>query len=188
MSAQPNPHQRINLGKASVLIADASPGGLGVLLNILSGFGVRSFHKCSASAEAQSILRDSVVDLVITDSTLADTTGYDFVRWLRQSKVEPNCYAPVVMLTGHTRVSNITKGRDCGANFVVAKPLTAAVMLERILWVARENRPIIDAGEYVGPERRFRTLGPPPGVAGRRREDQAQASNSAPSTPQAKRA
>ena len=190
MSDPFNAHQRINLAKASVMLADASPGGLGVLLNILAGFGVRNFHKCSTSVEAQAALHNNVMDLIITDATLADTTGYDFVRWLRQSRIEPNCYSPVILLTGHTRVSNITKGRDCGANFVVAKPLTAAVMLERILWVARENRPIIDAGDYVGPERRFKSLGPPPGIMGRRKEDQtAQSGDSAAETnPQPMRA
>jgi hypothetical protein len=36
--------------------------------------------------------------------------------------------------------------------------------------VAKEGRPFLFSGEYVGPDRRFRDVGPPNGV-GRRRED-----------------
>jgi len=45
-------------------------------------------------------------------------------------------------------------------------------MLERIVWVAKEGRPFLFSGTYVGPDRRFRDGGPPDGI-GRRREDLA---------------
>ena len=41
-------------------------------------------------------------------------------------------------------------------------------MLERILWIAREQRPFV---AYAGPDRRFKFDGPPEGGAGRRRDD-----------------
>ena len=56
---------------------------------------------------------------------------------------------------------------------MVAKPLVPAVLLERMLWVARSNRKFVESEAYVGPDRRFRAAGPPEGVAGRRAEDRA---------------
>ena len=61
--------------------------------------------------------------------------------------------------------------RDVGANFVVAKPLSAAVLLQRVLWVGRDRRPFVNAENYVGPDRRFKFEGPPPGTEGRRESD-----------------
>lgn len=64
----------------------------------------------------------------------------------------------------------VQNARDCGAHYIVKKPLTPVVMLERILWIARESRPFIECDVYVGPERRHKNEGPPNGVP-RRRDD-----------------
>jgi hypothetical protein len=81
-----------------------------------------------------------------------------------------------MMIQGHTPVDLIQKARDCGANFVVAKPITPRLLLERILWVAQEARPYIELDGYVGPDRRFHNLGPPGGPGtGRRRSDKLEA-------------
>ena len=45
------------------------------------------------------------------------------------------------------------------------------VLLERILWAAREERQFIECDTYLGPDRRFKNEGPPIGVEGRRRDD-----------------
>jgi hypothetical protein len=44
-------------------------------------------------------------------------------------------------------------------------------MLERILWVAREQRGFVACDSYAGPDRRFKFDGPPAGGPGRRRDD-----------------
>ena len=54
---------------------------------------------------------------------------------------------------------------------MVAKPITPKVLLERIFWVAREDRAFIECDTYVGPDRRFKHEGPPPGTDGRRKDD-----------------
>jgi hypothetical protein len=43
---------------------------------------------------------------------------------------------PVILVTGHTRTSQIFKLRDAGQLCHVAKPITPKVLLERIVWVA----------------------------------------------------
>ena len=65
----------------------------------------------------------------------------------------------------------IFKLRDAGSNYVVAKPITPKVLLERIFWVAREERAFIECDSYIGPDRRFKHEGPPPGTDGRRKDD-----------------
>jgi hypothetical protein len=80
------------------------------------------------------------------------------------------------VIQGHTPVDQIHKARDCGANFVVAKPITPRLLLERVLWIAQESRPFIELDGYVGPDRRFQNNGPPGGPGtGRRRTDRAEA-------------
>jgi hypothetical protein len=44
-------------------------------------------------------------------------------------------------------------------------------MLERLNWVARDDRVFIECGAYCGPDRRIKREGPPPGIEGRRADD-----------------
>ena len=60
------------------------------------------------------------------------------------------------MTASHIRRGRVAEARDCGANFVVTKPFSPTLLLERILWVARDSRPFLEVGDYLGPDRRFR--------------------------------
>jgi hypothetical protein len=64
----------------------------------------------------------------------------------------------------------VTKARDCGANFLLTKPIMPHSLMERVIWVAQEARPFIELDTYAGPDRRFKNVGPPDGVK-RRRSD-----------------
>ena len=48
------------------------------------------------------------------------------------------------------------------------RPEAAALLLERILWMARDPRPFVEAGDYIGPDRRFRDEDLPEGMEERR--------------------
>jgi len=166
--AQFDDTRRINLERARVLLVDDNPFSLSILASALHGFGIGTIHRCSGAEEAKRIARVQPVDLVIIDCNLPDPDGFDFVDWLRHSGLEPNAYTAVVMVTGHTQRSKVHKARDCGANFIVAKPITPRVLLERILWVARDPRPFVEVGRYLGPDRRHKHQPPPAGLDDRR--------------------
>jgi CheY-like chemotaxis protein len=165
-----NPNAWINLEKASVLLLDANPWSQQITKQILFGFGVRAPFVCNSPSEARAVIGADEVNLLIVSDVLPDSTGYEFVNWLRRSEIEPNAFSPTIIVSGHTKRSNIRAARDCGANFILAKPVSVQVMLERVIWVAREGRPFIDTGEYLGPDRRFHDEGPP-ATGGRRRSD-----------------
>ena len=65
------------------------------------------------------------------------------------------------MTAAHLRRSRATEARDCGASFVIVKPFSAITLLERIVWVSRDQRPFLEVGDYFGPDRRFRDGSPP---------------------------
>jgi CheY-like chemotaxis protein len=161
---------RINMEKASVLLLDPNPWSQQITKQILFGFGVRSPYICESAAEAREVLEAHDVNLLVISDVLGETTGYEFVSWMRRAGIGPNSFSPTIIISGHTKRSNIHAARDCGANFILAKPVSVQVMLERVLWVARDGRTFIDTGKYLGPDRRFRSLDPSDGVM-RRRDD-----------------
>lgn len=168
------PSQYINLDKAKALIVDDNPQSLDILVGVLTSFGLRNLVRKADGKEAQEELKYQAFDLILLNGSLPEMDGYDLTRWLRREADETNRMAPVILVTSHTRRSQVEKARDCGANFIVTKPISPAVMLERILWVARGDRMFIECDAYVGPDRRWRNLGPPVEFPdGRRRDDQS---------------
>ncbi len=170
-----SPADRVNLEKLAVLIVDNNTQSLEIMGQVVMGFGIRNITKCQTVKEAKGVILRGPIDFVLCEAQLQDEDGYAFLRWIRREVPEPNKYVAAVVVTGHTRISQVMKARECGAHFIVAKPITPAVLLQRIFWVSKDDRMFIDCESYVGPDRRFRRLGPPPGVKGRRSDDLSEA-------------
>lgn len=161
---------RLNLAKASVLVIDGSQHSLEVTSQIVRGFGVASVHRCDNLEDAEKLAKKAV-DLVVIDPSIGDGGGYDFLMRMRRTP-GPNSYVPVILVNGHVRPSDVARARNAGANFVVTKPIASTVLLQRIMWVAKDKRPFVEIETgYVGPDRRFKFEGPPAGSDGRRATD-----------------
>lgn len=163
---------RIDLRKAMVLLIEPNNQAMDVLTQIFLGFGASHTLRASSFEEAQQAVHANVVDLIACEATLQpeEPDGYDFISWLRRSGLDPNAFAPALLISSHTSSRNVTRARDCGAHFMVSKPLAPTVMLQRILWIAQNNRTFVSCDVYCGPDRRFQNLGPPNGI-GRRHND-----------------
>ena len=162
---------RINLEKVEVLLVDDSVPSLNLLSQVLLGFGVGNVTRADSAKAAQALLREQTFDLLISATNMTGVDGYELVKWLRRGALEANRYLAVILVSGHIPPSQVFKARDCGANFTVAKPISPKILLERILWSAKEERQFIECDSYAGPDRRFKNDGPPAGAKGRRRED-----------------
>lgn len=163
---------RINLRSIRALCIDANALGLDILSQTLLGFGVDRIARAPSVEEAKAILKKDTIDLILCDAQLGAESGHDLVRWLRLSRMEPNCHAPIFVITGHALEPEVINARDCGSSFVITKPLAPAVLMQRILWVAGADRSFIESDNYTGPDRRFKFQGVPPGLAkGRRKSD-----------------
>lgn len=161
---------RLNLRDARVLCADENSQGIEIVSQILMGFGVNSIARASTAAEYRQAFSEKRFDLVLLDARLGGN-GFAENRWLRTSGPEPNRFCPVVVLAGHTPQAQVEEARDCGANFVIAKPLSASVLLQRLVWIARSGRLFVEGDTYAGPDRRFHHQGVPGGIPGRRNDD-----------------
>jgi DNA-binding response OmpR family regulator len=142
-----------------------------ILAAIFAGFGVHTPRRCATGEEAMALVKEREFNLIVVDSALGDMDGYGFISWLRRCGVAPNCSAPTILVTGHTKPSQIFKGRDAGASFVVRTPVLPVVMMQRIIWLLNDERQFVSSPDYHGPDRRIRAIGPPVGTKGRRHDD-----------------
>jgi len=183
MALDPESRARFNLDQAAVLLLDDTQMGMSILVQIVTGLGAKKLYRCTDIETAKKVASTHELHLAIVDAMAPSGAGYDFVQWLRREGQEPNCYTPVIMTTAHTPAGDVLRARDCGGHIMVKKPIAPIVLLERIIWVGREARPFLFSGSYVGPDRRFRDIGPPKGVVGRRREDTELTSSADSSAP-----
>lgn len=160
--------EKINLENSSVLLIDDNEQALNMLSSVVVGFGVREQIKASSAVQAVEILKSRSVDLIIIDCSDPEMDSYAFTRWLRRETPAPLRYTPVIMVTGHATQSKVRESRDCGASFIVVKPITPSVLLKRVVWLAQDQREFIECETYAGPDRRVRNFGPPLGERGRR--------------------
>jgi CheY-like chemotaxis protein len=123
-----------NFNEASVLIVDENHGFMDIATQMLSGFGFRTFHRCSRLSEGQTFARDHETDLVLVDPFPAANDGLTLIRELRQRQEPGAPHRVVIVMTGHTPLDLIKRAREVGADYVVAKPFSPATLLERILW------------------------------------------------------
>lgn len=162
--------EKFNFRQVNVLIVDNDQYSISILGQILRGFGAASQTTAGTGEQAKQLLQSQHFELLLCETKLPDMDGADLVRWLRRLDKTPARYMPVIMLTGYTQFAYVAAARDAGANHVVRKPVSPAKLLDHILWAAQSDRPLIETLTYIGPDRRFKFMGPPDGV-GRRTGD-----------------
>lgn len=167
------PSLKVDLSRSRALIVDDSPDHRGLISRILSSFGLNRQEKRDSLASAKEAIYLQEFDLMLVEAAINGADGFEFVRWLRRFAPEPNRYCPVLMVTSATQRDRVAEARDAGANFVMAKPVTPGVLMERIVWVGKDQRHFVETNSYAGPDRRFQHFGPPVGTKGRRKDDLA---------------
>ena len=162
---------KFNLENASIMILDRDEVSLSIMAQILSGFGARRLDRCTKVRDALTKVQSSAFDLVVVDVTLLKREAFTFIREMRTGGLPANRFATVLATTGHATQQTVSQARDVGVNFILAKPLRPDMVLRRIQWLSEDQRNFIEAPGYVGPDRRHKFEGPPPGMNGRRAED-----------------
>lgn len=127
-----------------------------LLVEILRALGATQIFEAEDGATGMRVLREQDIDIVLADLSMQPVGGIDFLRLIRTAPDSPNPMAPVIMITGHTTLKRVAEARDAGVNEVLAKPVTARGVLDRLHSVIEHPRPFIQTADYFGPDRRRR--------------------------------
>lgn len=164
------PASQRRLESIRALVIDGNPASLEMLSQVLGGFRLQRLKPCASSREARALLASDLFDLIVIEFVLPDEDAISLARHIRSDPTLPNHATPIIILHDHTPMDMVVRARDAGVNTIVRKPITPAVLLGQIEWIARSDRQFITVDTYVGPDRRFRRLPLPSGVTERRAE------------------
>lgn len=159
----------LNFDGLTFLVADAGDNFRKIAVGMLRDFGASNIVEARDGNDVLARLGRSQVDMLLCDAFLTGINGFDLTKKIRLEE-NPHRYIPIVILSSHTQQGNVERARDCGANMVIAKPLSPRSLYSRLVWAAENERAFIESPTYCGPDRRFKIEGFPGGV-GRRAED-----------------
>ena len=163
-------HARLNLRNVTSLLVDSEAYTRGLIAQMLRGFGMPSPTLAGTGKEAMELVKSECPNLCIFEAVLPDMGSAELIRWIRKLN-NPVRFVPTIVLTGYTQLRMIAKVRDGGANVIVKKPASPKALFDHMLWLARVPRPFVETNDYIGPDRRFRTMDPPDGKFKRESDD-----------------
>ncbi len=113
--------------ETTLLVVDDIIETLEVLERNLTAAGYKVLTAKSV-AEALKVLRDSQVDLVITDLKMPGRSGLDLVRYVRENLKDTE----VMVITGYATVESAVEAVKIGAEEYLAKPFTDEELLKAV--------------------------------------------------------
>lgn len=96
-----------------------------------------NFLEAERPSQAKAILSQQMPDVILVDWMLPESSGVDFVKWLKAQENYRNI--PIVMLTAKAEESQKIKGLESGADDYVTKPFSPKELIARIQAVLRRG-------------------------------------------------
>ncbi len=125
-------NRRWDLSGVSFLVIEDNLHMRSILRSVLSGFGVRQIYEASDGADGLELVIDRTPDVVLVDWAMAPVSGADFIRFLRAEKDRIISTTPVIVVSAHSRKATILEAVKLGIHGFVAKPVSPAVLHDRI--------------------------------------------------------
>lgn len=123
-----------------VVVEDSKPMQT-IVRSILAALNVGRVRIFDAADEAMQAMLSEPPNLIITDYRMSPMNGYQLLRSIRNRKMAPLCFVPVIMITAHSTRSVVEKAYRGGAHTVLVKPISPKVLQTRLEWVIRDDRP-----------------------------------------------
>ena len=144
----------IDFNKLRFLVVDDNLHMRRILRTLLHGFGARDVVEAEDGASGLELFSQNNPDIIFLDWEMPLFDGLELIQMIRQPGGSSNPFVPIIMLTGHTERTRVTKARDAGITEFLAKPISAKGLYQRVFSVVAHPRPFIRTATYFGPERR----------------------------------
>jgi PAS domain S-box-containing protein len=111
-----------------VLVVDDEPDARDLIAAVLQGRGA-AVLVAESSAEALARLRQDRPDVVLSDISMRDEDGYEFIRKVRALPAAEGGRVPAAALTAYGRLEDRMKALGAGFQLHVAKPVDPAELV-----------------------------------------------------------
>ena len=137
-----------------ILVVDDNQYMRKMIRNLLVNCGIKDIYEASDGIAALDIIRTVAPDVVVLDWEMPLLSGAELVRIVRSPGVFPMPDVPIIMLTGHCERWRVVEAVRLGVNEFLIKPVSAKSLYDRLQAIVTKPRPIVQMGDYYGPEPR----------------------------------
>ena len=137
-----------------VLVIDDEPAMRRVTRSLLQAMGISRIYEAADGRSGLEAICTCLPDVVILDWEMPSPNGPEFVRQVRSPGSFPAPAVPIIMLTSHGERSRVIEAIKLGVNDFLVKPVSTKALLSRLVSVIAEPRPMVQKGDYYGPEPR----------------------------------
>ncbi len=137
-----------------VLIVDDEHTMRKVTRSLLQVIGVRDIHEAGDGQRGLEAICALNPDVVILDWEMPRPNGPEFMRRVRAPGIFPFPDVAVIMLTAYGERSRVVEAVRLGVNEFLLKPVSSKALLARLVSILVKPRPMVQKGDYYGPEPR----------------------------------
>src|SRR5215468_113993 len=137
-----------------ILIVDDNQYMRKVVRNLLVNLGVKNIHEAADGIAGLEAIRTYAPDVVLLDWEMPLLNGAELVRIVRSPGVFPVPDVPIIMLTGHVERWRVVEATRLGVNEFLKKPVSGKALLDRMVAILANPRPMVQLGNYYGPQPR----------------------------------
>ena len=137
-----------------VLVVDDNQYMRKMIRNLLVNCGIKDIYEAADGIAALDTIRTMAPDVVILDWEMPLLSGPELVRIVRSPGVFPIPDIPIIILTGHCERWRVVEAVRLGVNEYLTKPVSAKALYDRLLSFTTQPRPVVQLGDYYGPEPR----------------------------------
>lgn len=112
------------------LVVDDSTTMRRIITHTLNTLGHLDVTQAGNGREGLERLNDGPVDVIITDWSMPEMSGIDFIRTVRSMPAVKD--TPVLMVTTNAAKDNIVEALKAGVSSFIVKPFTPDTMREKI--------------------------------------------------------
>lgn len=125
-----NQYGKKDTDKVTILVVDDQAATRILVRTILKSVGFTDVLLADCGATALELLRTESVNLVIADWNMPNGNGIELLREVRERENLKN--VPFLMLTAEAYRENVSEALAAGVTDYIAKPFTAAILLEKV--------------------------------------------------------
>ena len=138
----------------SILVVDDNDFFRKLLITMLRAFRIEAIVQAGDGETAFEEYRNKEFSCVITDWRMSPMDGLALVDKIRRSEESPKQDTPIILCTAYTEFDRILEARDAGVSEILAKPVSAAHLYNKLSTAIFDTRQFVSEGSYVGPDRR----------------------------------
>ena len=113
-----------------ILVVDDYATMQKIIRNLLGQIGFKNIELASDGAMALQVMKETKIDMVITDWNMTPLTGLDLLKAIRADEKLKDI--PVIMITAESKTENVVVAKQHGVNQYIVKPFTADTLKTKL--------------------------------------------------------